>query len=128
MQVITHYTLHYIVPVFIALYFYRDEWKKTYLILLATMLVDLDHFLADPIFDSDRCSIFFHPLHSFEAIIIYVMLLFIPGKSRIVGIGLVLHMITDFIDCMFMYHSCSSCLKNAPAFPYLESIAKLLAW
>ena len=31
--------------------------------MLATMVVDLDHLLADPILDPQRCGIGFHPLH-----------------------------------------------------------------
>jgi len=65
------------------------------------MLVDLDHLLAHPIFDPNRCSIGFHPLHKPWAIVAYVILLFFP-KTRIFGVGLVLHMLTDFIDCQLM--------------------------
>lgn len=64
------------------------------------MLVDLDHLLADPIYDPDRCSIGFHPLHSYPAILIYVIMLFFP-KTRIVGLGLVMHMILDYLDCLY---------------------------
>ena len=42
-------------------YIVRTEWKKAYIIMLLTMLVDLDHLLANPIFDPNRCSINFHP-------------------------------------------------------------------
>lgn len=64
------------------------------------MLVDLDHLFATPIFDANRCSVGFHILHSYAAIFIYCIMLFIP-KVRIVAIGLLLHMITDYIDCLF---------------------------
>jgi hypothetical protein len=37
-----------------------------------TIIVDLDHLLADPIYDPNRCSIGFHPLHSYPAIVIYL--------------------------------------------------------
>jgi hypothetical protein len=100
LQFIVHYGLHFIAPLGIALIFYASEWKKVSLILLLTMLVDLDHLLADPIFDPSRCSINFHPLHSYYAIGVYVIGL-IPLKTRVVAIGLVLHMITDQIDCLF---------------------------
>ena len=66
--------------------------------MMATMAVDLDHLLAVPMYDPNRCSIGFHPLHSYYAIGVYVILLFFP-KTRIVGIGLVIHMILDYIDC-----------------------------
>jgi hypothetical protein len=59
-KTLTHYFLHLIFPGIIAFVFYRKDWKKVYLILLATMLVDLDHLLADPIFDPNRGSIGFH--------------------------------------------------------------------
>lgn len=94
-----HYGMHFVLPLFIALLFFRRSWLVVYLILLATMLVDLDHLLANPIFDPNRCSIGFHPLHSYWAIGVYVVLLFFR-KTRIVGIGLVLHMITDALDCL----------------------------
>ena len=69
--------------------------------MLATMLIDLDHLLASPIFDSSRCSIGFHPLHSYYAIVVYVGLLFFK-KTRIIAIGLLLHILTDYQDCLWM--------------------------
>ena len=40
-------------------------------IFIGTMLVDVDHLLANPIFDANRCSINFHPLHTYYAIGVY---------------------------------------------------------
>ena len=62
------------------------------------MLVDLDHLLADPIFKADRCSINFHPLHTYYAMVVYFLGLFFK-KTRILCIALLFHMLTDFIDC-----------------------------
>lgn len=62
------------------------------------MLVDLDHLLANPIFEENRCSVNFHPLHSYLAITIYFLALFFQ-KTKIIGIALLFHMLTDFIDC-----------------------------
>ena len=101
LQSILHYGLHLLFPGLIAWVFFRNKWKKAYLIMLATMLVDLDHLLANPIFDPNRCSIGFHFLHSYYAILIYITLLLFP-KSRIVAIGLLLHMLTDYLDCNFV--------------------------
>jgi hypothetical protein len=101
LQSILHYGLHFLFPALIAWAFFRNEWEKAYLIMLATMLVDLDHLLANPIFDPNRCSIGFHPLHSYYAIGIYCIMLAFP-KSRIVAIGLLLHMLTDYLDCNFV--------------------------
>jgi len=64
----------------------------------ATILVDIDHLLADPIYDPLRCSIGFHPLHTTIPIIIY-FLLALSKKFRLIGLGLVIHMSLDAIDC-----------------------------
>lgn len=93
-----HYGLHFLVPLLIAYFFFRKKWEKVYLVFLLSMLVDLDHLIATPIFDKSRCSINFHPLHSYVAIAFYAMgLLF--KKSRILAFALLLHMIADSLDC-----------------------------
>jgi len=110
MQTFTHYFLHLVAPLFIAILFFRKDWKVVYLILLATMLVDLDHLLADPIFQANRCSINYHLLHTYWAMLGYGVLLFFRGPVRIIGIGLLFHMLTDFIDCFWMYLVCEGCV------------------
>lgn len=95
---ILHYSLHFLVPFLIAFFFFRKNWKTIYLIFLCSMLVDLDHLLANPIFKENRCSINFHPLHSYIAIAIYFIGLFF-NKTRILAFALLFHMLTDFIDC-----------------------------
>jgi hypothetical protein len=102
MQTFIHYFLHFGFPAVIAYVFFKSLWKKAYLILIATMLVDLDHLLATPIFMANRCSINFHPLHTYYAMVFYVVLLFFPRPYRIIGIGLLFHMLTDYIDCLLM--------------------------
>ena len=70
--------------------------------MIVTMLIDLDHLFANPIFDINRCSIGFHPLHSFYAITIYLLMLLIPNMYvRIIATGLILHIMTDFQDCLW---------------------------
>ncbi|HET8855698.1 MAG TPA: DUF6122 family protein, partial [Salinimicrobium sp.] len=78
--------------------------------LLGTMLVDLDHLFADPIFEAGRCSVGFHYLHSEYIIPFYILgALFLKNKwIRLIFIGLVFHMLTDFIDCIWMYYKCQS--------------------
>ncbi|MCF3108784.1 DUF6122 family protein [Niabella sp. CC-SYL272] len=100
MQALIHYFLHFIFPAAIAYGFYRKNWLKIYGILVATMLVDLDHLLATPVFEACRCSINFHPLHSYWAIGAYILLLCFRGP-RVIALGLLLHMGTDALDCMF---------------------------
>jgi hypothetical protein len=126
MQLFTHYFLHLVFPLFIAFIFFRKEWKKIYFILLATMLVDLDHLLATPIFQANRCSIEFHFLHSYFAMVLYFILVFLRKPFNVIGIGLLLHMLTDFIDCLFMYNKCNSCLSHAPANKILEVVTNFL--
>lgn len=72
-----------------------------YLIMMCGMLIDLDHLVANPMFDPNRCSINFHPLHTYYAMIVYVALLFFK-KTRLIGLGLVIHMIADTADCVLM--------------------------
>lgn len=98
LQFLVHYSLHFLAPGVIAFLFFRSQWKRAWLIMLATMLVDLDHLLATPIFDPERCSIGFHPLHSSWAIGAYFLML-LYSRTRIVGVGLLFHMLTDFLDC-----------------------------
>ena len=115
-----HITLHLIVPLVVALAFYRARWRRAALIMIATMLVDVDHLLADPIYDPERCSIGFHPLHTLPAIGVYGLLLLLPvlfGRDRQltrgrgvlrpgarfvhwVALGLLIHMALDGIDCL----------------------------
>ena len=99
-QFFIHYSLHFIFPLLIAFVFFRKDWKKVYLIMLLTMIVDLDHLIANPIFQADRCSINFHPLHTYYAIAAYIILIFFRKPLNIIGIGLLLHMLTDYIDCL----------------------------
>ncbi len=69
--------------------------------MLACFAIDIDHVLANPMFDPNRCSINFHPLHSYYAIAIYAILL-IPKKTRVLGLGLVIHILADSADCALM--------------------------
>ncbi|WP_144887793.1 DUF6122 family protein [Lacibacter cauensis] len=105
MQYAIHYFLHLIFPIVLAFFIDKNHWLRVYLILLATMLVDLDHLFATPLYNPCRCSIGFHPLHSYLAIGGYALLL-IPKKTRIPAIGLLLHMLADSIDCLFIRQVC----------------------
>ena len=93
-----HLALHFLVPAVLVVLFYRKTWKLAYLIMIAAMVVDIDHLLADPIYDPGRCSIGFHPLHQPWFVGLYLLLCLIP-QSRLIGIGLTVHMLLDAIDC-----------------------------
>lgn len=101
LQPMTHYALHVLFPGLIAWLFFREHWKKAWLIMLATLFVDLDHLAATPVFDPSRCSIGFHVLHSYLAIAVYSVMAFLP-HMRILAIGLLFHMATDYLDCLWM--------------------------
>ncbi|MBT8282965.1 MAG: hypothetical protein KJO86_04435 [Muriicola sp.] len=96
-----HYGIHFIVPVAVGLLFFKNNQKRVILILLAAILIDLDHLLADPIFDPDRCSINYHFLHQYWAIAVYTLFLLIK-PLRIWGIGLLIHILADWTDCLLM--------------------------
>ena len=97
---ILHLALHILVPGIAAYLGFRKEWLRAWLIMCLTMLVDLDHLMAVPVYDPNRCGINFHPLHTSPAIGAYFLMLLVP-KIRIIGIGLLLHMGLDYIDCIW---------------------------
>ena len=103
LQTIIHYSAHFLVPGVIAWFIFPLRWKIAWGIMLLTMAVDLDHLLANPIFDPSRCGIGFHPLHSYLAIGFYFLLLLFPNiYIRIIATGLLLHMFADFQDCLWI--------------------------
>lgn len=111
-----HIALHFVVPLLVALAFYRGRWRSAVLIMISTMLIDVDHLLADPIYDPDRCSIGFHPMHTAPVIAIYVALFALPlfvgrgsdGRAlkpaprvlHLAGLGLLIHVALDWTDCV----------------------------
>jgi hypothetical protein len=100
---IIHYSCHLLLPFAIGWLFWRENWWKAGLIMLGTMLIDVDHLLADPVLDPNRCSIGFHPLHTVWAGMVYAALLAVPSwKWRAISVGCLWHLCTDGIDCMLM--------------------------
>ena len=110
-----HTALHFLIPALLAAAIDRKRWLRTWLILIGTMAVDVDHLLAVPVYDPERCSIGFHPLHTTPAIIAYGVLLIGPWVAcrvawcreqsrgrvvQLVGLGLIVHMVLDGIDCL----------------------------
>lgn len=96
-----HYGIHFIVPFILAFVFFKENRLRVLVILLAGIVIDIDHLIADPIFDSNRCSVGSHLLHQYWAIAVYFSLLFFK-KTRIFGIALALHIIADTVDCWLM--------------------------
>jgi len=96
-----HIALHFIIPAIVARVAWPSRLLQAWLLMCATMLIDLDHLLADPIFDPNRCSIGFHPLHQWPAAVVYVGLTIHP-RTRVVGAGLLVHLALDGVDCLRM--------------------------
>ena len=116
-RAIIHLFLHVLLPLAVALVFTKgDRWKCAFALMMATMLVDVDHLLATPIYAPDRCSILFHPLHQLLPIGVYLLMTAWPlGKYWLkqpitttdsvigwVGLGLSIHMLLDATDCLWM--------------------------
>ena len=98
---IIHLCLHIFLPAVVAKVAFARQWQWAWFVMLSTMLIDLDHLLANPLYDPDRCSIGFHPLHTIWVMPIYVLLLVFP-KTRLIGIGLIIHILLDGLDCVWM--------------------------
>lgn len=124
-QTLVHYSLHFVFPVVLALVFFPLMWQTAYLIMVATMLIDLDHLLARPIFDPLRCSVGYHPLHSFYAIPVYALLLLLPA-TQIVAVGLLFHLFTDAVDCLWNFRHCYECYLNSRMYALRNWVRKLL--
>jgi len=100
LQPIVNYGGHWLIPFAIAAILWRDRWIKVGLVIAAANLIDLDHLLADPIFDPNRCSIGFHLLHGWEAAIVYAVMIAMPKWwVRVLGLGGLWHVTVDSIDC-----------------------------
>ncbi|AFU98561.1 DUF6122 family protein [Simiduia agarivorans] len=95
---IVHLLLHILVPLALARLFARGQWLPVWGVMMATMLVDLDHLLATPLYDPERCSVTTHPLHRVWFWPVYGLMALWP-KTRWWGIGLLVHMGLDTSDC-----------------------------
>ena len=89
-------------PGVIAWFAYPTRWQRAWVVMLLTMVIDADHLLATPVYDPNRCGMGFHPLHTWPAIVIYLCMLALPS-TRLVGSGLIIHMILDASDCVWMF-------------------------
>ncbi|MHC2992541.1 membrane protein [Pontibacter sp. HJ8] len=94
-----HLFLHAAVPAIVAGLFFRPDFWRAFLLMMASMLIDVDHALADPVIDPDRCSVGYHLLHNYWLILLYLVLALIP-KTRLIGLGLVIHIALDWLECI----------------------------
>ncbi len=108
MKEILHYGFHFVLCPLLAYVIWQYQCKKgkeAFIIALLSMLVDLDHLFAEPMFDPNRLSVGFHPLHSYPMIVVYFIALVFPYKRfnfwwgfRPLAFALLLHMLTDYLD------------------------------
>ncbi|MEC7262088.1 MAG: DUF6122 family protein [Bacteroidota bacterium] len=96
-----HYGIHFLVPILIVFFAFKDNRIRVLLIFWAGILIDVDHLWANPLFDPNRCSIGFHPLHSFWAILGYGILPFFKA-TRLIGLALLIHIFADMTDCLLI--------------------------
>lgn len=98
---ILHYFFHLLAPFGFGRLLWKDNWWKAGFIMVGTIVIDIDHLLADPVFDPGRCSVGYHPLHTLWAGGAYLALLAVPSwKWRAVAAGCLWHLCTDALDCM----------------------------
>ena len=98
---VLHLVLHALIPSLVAWLWFRRRFLWALGWLSAAWLIDIDHLLATPIYAPGRCSIGFHPLHTLPAVVFYVALLFVT-PLRLLGLGLLIHIALDSIDCLRM--------------------------
>ena len=103
-RAILHLLLHAAVPALLAWLFWRERFGRAWALLMLGWIIDVDHLLADPVYAPGRCSIGFHPLHTLPAIAVYAGLT-APRRTRLLGIGLLVHIALDAIDCLWMRHA-----------------------
>jgi len=105
-----HILLHFALPLLLAIVIWRRRWLHSFLWMLAAFVIDLDHLLADPIYDPERCSIGFHPLHSTYAVVFYIVVLFTTflwpspvwrQRGQLILLGIGVHLFLDTLDCFF---------------------------
>lgn len=99
-----HLFFHVGVPLVVAALFFRDNFRYASLVMLAGILIDIDHVTASPMVDPDRCSVGYHLLHSYWLIPVYVALALFP-KTRLIGLGLVIHIVLDTAECVRTGHA-----------------------
>ena len=99
-QPLLHYSGHFLAPIALAWLIWRSRWEGAAALLLAANAIDIDHLLADPIFDPDRCSIGYHALHGWEAAAVFAALLLVPRWwVRAFALGALWHLAVDSGDC-----------------------------
>lgn len=67
-------------------------------LFILSNVIDADHLLSRPIYNPKRNSIGFHLFHKKILIPFYIAGCFIPGITKYLFIGILLHMILDWAE------------------------------
>jgi len=97
-----HLGLHALIPALFAWFLFPKRFLWAACWLLAGWAIDVDHLLATPIYSPGRCSLGFHPLHTLPAILVYATLALTNKPFSLLGLGLLVHIALDGIDCLRM--------------------------
>lgn len=96
-----HVFLHLAVPAVVARLCWPERWMRALGLMLCAMLIDLDHLLASPVYDPDRCSLQAHLLHGPVPLALYLLMFAFP-RLRMLAAGLLIHLALDGADCLAM--------------------------
>jgi len=96
-----HLLLHLVLPAVVARWCWPGRWLRAWGVMMCAMLIDLDHLLASPVYDPDRCSLQAHVLHGPAPIALYLSMFAFP-RLRMLAAGLLVHLALDGSDCLAM--------------------------
>lgn len=96
-----HLVMHVAAPLLLALALGGKNKRVAFFWMMASMSIDIDHLWAIPVYEPGRCSIGFHPLHQWPAAMVYLGMVAVR-PTRWFGIGALLHLVLDGIDCLMM--------------------------
>ena len=101
---VIHLLLHVLLPFLVARRFSPEGYWRPFLLMMLGWAIDLDHLLATPIYQPDRCGIGFHPLHGVWMFALSLGLSAYP-RTRWLGLGVLLHLLLDLSDCACLWLS-----------------------
>lgn len=101
-SIIIHLASNFVLAKIISIFDKDIDFSKLFLTIASSNLIDIDHLLANPIFDATRCSINFHPLHKWYVVPLSIIGLFLKNKyARYFFLGVLLHLALDLADCHY---------------------------
>jgi len=97
---IVHIISNVILALVITLYDKDVNFLTLLFVLISSNLIDIDHFLANPVYDPARCSITSHVLHKWYMLpLTFIGMLATEKYVRYFLAGVFLHLILDSRYC-----------------------------